>query len=434
LKAQYGKLVLRDEIRDDILRTVEERFEAVERTPRPSRTWRYRTRGRVLFGAGVAFALGLVALIIFRGHEPVALEAIVSTVAGEAFAGDTSSSPLSPKAHVAERQRLHTAASGSVETRVGKHVLSVGSDSDLRLESLRPKDLRFRLERGTVTMTVSPLGRDGRLTVLAGDLSVQVVGTVFSVERKEACSRVSVRSGRVAITYRELSGTVSAGESREFCPEAKPAVATAQPPKPAALIDAVTASPSPSVQTVETPRKVAYPESKGPVTQPMSDEERLFRDATRSQGDAWGRARKLQDYLVHFPDGLFSEDALFHLVRLSYADGNSAEVVRLSEQFLGRRRQGRRAVEVQLLCAQSAMELGLPAHRSQSPLASVLAHLDVLPRGQREQATYLAIVQYCGTQRTELCSQWLRRYLSEFPNGTYTNQVRQYRGATGDDR
>lgn len=435
LKAQYGQLVLRDRVRDDILQAIDEHSEAAERTPRPARTWRSWTRRRSLVGTGVVFALGLAVFLVWGAHTPVVLDGVVATVAGESFTGDSESIRLTPKAHVPEGQRVRTSPSGSVETRIGKHLVVVEPDSDLQLERLRAKDLRFRLERGAVTMTVSPLGRGGQLTVVAGELSVQVVGTVFTVERRSECSRVAVRSGRVSIAYKEIVGAVSAGESREFCPAKKTSASlTEQPVATGTSVPAAATrtSPTSAARSAQTPRKLAYAEPTWPVSPDMSDEERLFRDASRPQGAPWVRARKLQDYLVRFPDGLFAEDALFHLVRLSYADGNSAEVVRLSEQFLRRRRHGRRAVEVQLLYAQSAVELGLPPDRSRGPLESTLAHLDLLPRSQREQATYLAIVAYCGAQRTEACSLWVRRYLAEFPAGTYTNQVRRHRLATDD--
>jgi len=398
----------------------------------------------------VVFALGLAVFLVWGAHKPVVLDGVVATVAGDSFTGDSESIRLTPNAHLPEGQRVRTTPSGSVETRVGKHLVVVEPDSDLQLERLRAKDLRFRLDRGAVTMTVSPLGRGGQLTVVAGELSVRVVGTVFTVERRSECSRVSVRSGRVSIAYKEIVGAVSAGEAREFCPAKNASASFAEPSRRAAAVDpaseksktvatgashpaaATSTSPESAARSAQTPWKLAYAEPKWPVSPKMSDEERLFRDASRAQSDAWVRARKLQDYLVRFPDGLFAEDALFHLVRLSYADGNSAEVVRLSEQFLRRRRQGRRAVEVQLLCAQSAIELGLPPDRSRGPLESTLTHLDLLPRSQREQATYLAIVAYCGAQRTEACSLWVRRYLAEFPGGTYTNQVRRHRVATDD--
>jgi hypothetical protein len=382
-----------------------------------------------------------VTFFVWSARSPRALQAVVSTVHGEAYTTGNRPSVLVPKARVPEGQRLRTSASGSLETRVGKHLVAVGPNSDLGLDSLRPSDLRFRLERGSVTMTVSPLGPDGHLRVFAGELSVEVVGTVFRVERDGNCSSVSVRSGRVAVSYQGRPGTLGAGESRQFCPAMNPVSAS-----PAVGNERAEDAPrpNPSAQTAqgreERPsgpgRKLAALEttpslrsSRTPRPSGPSDEERLFVEASRPDGDAWSRARRLQDYLVHFPEGTFAEDALFRLVRLSYADGNSAQVVRFSDQFLRRHQGGRRATEVRLLYVQSAVELGLPASQSLGALESLLEHLDSLPRSQHEQATYLAVLTYCGQHRSSLCTQWIERYLAAFPRGTYAADVRRNRNA-----
>jgi hypothetical protein len=300
-----------------------------------------------------------------------------------------------------------------------------------------------------VTWTVSPLGPGGRLRVLAGDLSVEVVGTVFSVERYGECSSVSVHSGRVAIAHKGNTGEVRAGESRRFCP----ALATVTAPLPAERES--TGASTNSVR--DTERKVA---SEAPTThassvqkgderplapvrrlasvvatspaghspmraESLSEEERLFRDASRVEGDARWRGRRLQDYLARFPDGTFAEDALFQLIRLSYSDGYAAGVVRLSDQFLRRYHRGRRTIEVQLLYVQSSIELGLPPSRSLVVLESLLPHLGSLSRSHREQAIYLAILAYCGSPAAQSCGPWIDRYLGEFPQGIYAPRVRR---------
>jgi hypothetical protein len=155
-----------------------------------------------------------------------------------------------------------------------------------------------------------------------------------------------------------------------------------------------------------------------------SEEERLFRDASRPGDNAWERARRLHVYLARFPEGTFAEDALFQLIRLSYADGKAAQVLRLSDQFLRRYHHGRRTKAVQLLHVQSSVELGLPPSRSLSVLESLLPHLASLPRSEREQAAYLAILAYCGSPRTPMCTRWRERYLGEFPHGRYAPEVR----------
>jgi hypothetical protein len=165
----------------------------------------------------------------------------------------------------------------------------------------------------------------------------------------------------------------------------------------------------------------------------LSDEERLFRDASRSKGDAAAHAVRLQEYLTRFPNGMFAEDALFQLIRDSYAAGNSAQVLHFSEQFLYRFHRGRRTSEAQLLYVQSSLEMGLPPGQSLGVVESLLSHLDSLPRNQREQATYLAILAYCGSPRPQSCRQWSDRYLERFPHGLYADQVRRSQMERGTD-
>ena len=449
LKAQYRQVVLRDEVRDNILRTIDQHFSAELEPPRSTEEPSRSPRGRVLMGAATAFALATAVLLVWGVRRPQKLEAVVSAVSGQALSDGEKTRVLGPDVRVSEGQRLRTFAASALETRVGKHLMAVSSDSSLWLDSLRPQDLRFRLERGQATWTVSPLGPGGRLRVLAGDLSVEVVGTVFSVERNSECSSVSVRSGRVAISYKGTIGEVRAGESRRFCP----ALATVTAPLPAeresagASTNAVrdterrVASEAPTThassvrkgdeQPPAASRRLASVVATSPAghspmrAESLSEEERLFRDASRAEGDAWWRGRRLQDYLARFPDGTFAEDALFQLIRLSYTDGNAAEVVRLSDQFLRRYHRGRRAIEVRLLYVQSSIELGLPPSRSLVVLESLLPHLGSLPRSQREQATYLAILAYCGSPETQSCGPWIDRYLGEFPQGIYAPRVRR---------
>jgi hypothetical protein len=162
-----------------------------------------------------------------------------------------------------------------------------------------------------------------------------------------------------------------------------------------------------------------------PRTEALSDEERLFRDASRTEGDTSSRALRLQEYLARFPNGMFAEDALFQLIRDSYAAANSAQVLHFSEQFLHRFHRGRRTSEVQLLYVQSSIEMGRPPGQSLDVVESLLSHLDSLPRNQREQATYLAILVYCGSPRPQSCRQWIDRYLERFPHGLYAAEVRR---------
>jgi hypothetical protein len=160
-------------------------------------------------------------------------------------------------------------------------------------------------------------------------------------------------------------------------------------------------------------------------SQPLSDEERMFRDASHGSGEASSRALRLQEYLARYPNGIFAEDALFQLIRDSYAAADAARVLDYSRQFLRRFRRGSRASEVRLLYVHSLIEMGLPPGQSLDILESLLSRLDSLPRSQQEEATYLAVLAYCGAPRPPLCRSWAERYLERYPRGLYAGEVRK---------
>jgi ferric-dicitrate binding protein FerR (iron transport regulator) len=445
LKEQYRQVVLREEIREKILQAISQPSSSADRSSSPIALFPRSTTRRIVCLGAVAVAV--CALFVWGLGRTEKLDVVVSAVHGQAFSEGTGTRLLGPDSHVVEGRRLRTSASSTLETKVGANTVAVGADSSLLLESLNTKELKFRLEHGWVTLSVAPLSAGKRLWVYAGDLSVEVVGTKFTVKREGACSSVSVRSGRVATTYKGIAVLVGAGEERQFCPSPVETMASASIPalekKLAQVPDAEgkvvretmgKPAPRPSVHEVPLPAKQGgartLPPAEMPVarTEVLSDEERLFRAASRTEGDAGARADRLQEYLARFPNGMFTEEALFQLVRGSYAGANPSQVVRFSEQFLRRFHRGRRVSEVQLLYVQSRIEMGQPPGQSLPVLESLLSHLGSLPRNQREQATYLAILAYCGSTRPQLCRQWTDRYLQQYPHGLYADQVRRSQG------
>jgi hypothetical protein len=447
LRAQYRQVVLRDEVREKILRTLAEPPEhghrALRKAARPARSpgWRRTAWGT----AALAFVAGALVAWGLRGRRPERLEAVVSTLSGQVFSDGVGTHLLAPRGRVFEGQRLRTSAAGRVETNVGPHIVTVSADSGLLLESLRPQDLRFRLERGSVSMTVAPLGPNGRLRVFAGGLSVEVVGTAFGVQREDDCSSVSVRSGRVRTSFLGKAGELRAGEERRFCgaavplPRGEPSRIEASVRSGGASRDASrrVAAQTPSLPAAQKPDEPYHPTGPGlappppmPATQPpssvpLSDEERLFRDASRGSGEASSRISRLREYLARFPNGTFAEDALFQLIRDSYAAANSPGVLDYASQFLRRCERGSRANEVRLLYVHSLIEMGLPLGQSLDLLETLLSGLDSLPRSQQEQATYLAVLAYCGAPRPPLCRDWADRYLQRYPHGLYAPEVRR---------
>ncbi len=82
------------------------------------------------------------------------------------------------------------------------------------------------LDAGRVALEVDPKGRDRALTIVAGDVSVSVVGTVFAVER--AGERVSVEVSRGRVRVQDPRGTweLGAGERWTNAPSSAEAART----------------------------------------------------------------------------------------------------------------------------------------------------------------------------------------------------------------
>ncbi len=171
---------LKRHLRDDLHEArIKEMWERIDHTPAPSRApWRW--------AAVTAFAL----LLLFAGFmrfakgpepKPLALEA---GVAPRVLGNDTSA--VVPRFDDGSRLELR---------------------GGTRLEVLRNDGRSFVtvLRRGEATFDVKPGGRRHWI-VEAGELSVEVVGTHFRVERATASTRVSVDHGIVLVRGERVPG------------------------------------------------------------------------------------------------------------------------------------------------------------------------------------------------------------------------------------
>lgn len=157
-----------------------------------------RTTRRAARIAGVAAALGLAigAGWWLRGGEDAPAAARAGLEAAP-FLG-----PLSPGRRV-------SFADGSW--------IEAGPEGVVELLQNGPRDVALHLRAGRVEVEVTP-GGPRRWVVEAGPARVEVVGTHFVVERREAIVRVAVSRGAVVVRHAELPDglrRLSAGESVE---------------------------------------------------------------------------------------------------------------------------------------------------------------------------------------------------------------------------
>ena len=96
-----------------------------------------------------------------------------------------------------------------------------------------PERQELRLDEGTADFEVQPR-RQGAFRVVAGDVTVEVLGTAFTVERAAGRVRVAVARGRVAVRWPGGRETLDAGGAGWFPPDEPAPVAAdveaAEPP------------------------------------------------------------------------------------------------------------------------------------------------------------------------------------------------------------
>src|SRR5690606_2684178 len=145
-----------------------------------------------------------------------------------------------------------------------------------------------------------PAGHGFRVATAAA--LVEVVGTRFTVAIEDGCTWVAVSEGAVRVTPASSDiDELGAGSRRTYCG----------------------AGAGPGLGAEETPEA----------------DERWVREALVqvSSGRDLARATPLLErYLVHHGDGVFAEDAMFHLALLYRGHGRAADAARLIDRFLER--------------------------------------------------------------------------------------------------
>ncbi len=190
------------------------------------------------------------------------------------------------------------------------------------------------LDRGSVTCEVSP--RHGRppFIVQAGEVSVKVVGTHFTVRRAGEAASVHVDKGVVEVTARGELTVVSKGES---WPPA-PSVTVADAP-------AIAVVPSPSSAQPPPVPSATRPSSAAPKTRPPEEH---YESATELEVRRPDQAISIYRELAK-GDGPWAANALFAEGRLEADRGHRAEARQLLSDYLTRFPRGANAEDARQL-------------------------------------------------------------------------------------
>ena len=179
----------------------------------------------------------------------------------------------------------------------GRHRLEVQAYSSVVVREAAGR-IEVRLLGGTARFQVAPLRVDELFEVRTGRVVAQVVGARFEIADLPSCSLVAVDQGSVQVTDAQgRRDAVGAGERRTFCAP------------PAKLPD---------------------------VDEPGTDEVREALVLVSSGKELERAAQLLSDYRAQHPDGVFAEEALFHLCIIDLRLARVPQAAELSEAFAQR--------------------------------------------------------------------------------------------------
>ncbi|MCP4602649.1 MAG: tetratricopeptide repeat protein [Proteobacteria bacterium] len=212
--------------------------------------------------------------------------------------GETATQISSPK----QGETLESPRTGRLQADIGLDRLGLSSDGRIRLLSARTNKTHLELLEGTVACSVAPRKNGGEFTVKAGNYSVRVIGTKFSVTRGPHLPfKVSVAEGTVEVQDRSgMLWRVSRGEtltihsaadvdSKEALPDDLKELAQLLETSSALSIEppVLNREGEPPVQTLERPETIAQTDGKLKESKTKKNKRRVSRDAgtTNSKSD-----------------------------------------------------------------------------------------------------------------------------------------------------
>lgn len=181
---------------------------------------RRKRRVRAVLLASSACLVALGSAQLWRGTKPETPGGLPSSVTAE--------HRLPTERAAAVRPRETTLADGSRWQPLDEH-------SRIIVREVSPGRVRLSLASGAARFEVARVAHR-TFEVLAGEVRVEVLGTIFSVHRTVSTSgervKLEVSEGRVRVEWRTGAAILRAGESRWFPPE-RSTTASAKPRSPA---------------------------------------------------------------------------------------------------------------------------------------------------------------------------------------------------------
>ena len=273
--------------------------------------------------------------------------------------------PSAPAPH--ERPARLATADSKTEVVFGDSVITAEAHSTLVMGGSSDGGVLIVLERGGATFEVSPRQHRPAFRVEAGDVSVRVVGTRFSVSRSGDAASVHVLEGTVEVVARGRRVLVHAGDSWSSSGDREAAArdsassgAAAAPSEPPLAVPAVMvpAPPAPS-ETRTKPRKERAPAVEAPEPEPEEVDDDLsgprgpttkeqFEEAARLERSDPEQALRSYRTLAR-GTGPWAANALYAEARLSFDRGDQRRAKKRLAEYLRRFPGGANAADARAL-------------------------------------------------------------------------------------
>lgn len=138
--------------------------------------------------------------------------ATAAVIAMAVMSNKTEPPPAAPIAEDTTPSRIVTPVGGESQFTVGDAVIVASSDTSVDVKRADDGGITLLVTRGSVDCDVAPRNHRPPFHVIAGDVSVEVVGTRFTVARTPS-PRVDVVRGKVRVRAPGGTWLLSAGES-----------------------------------------------------------------------------------------------------------------------------------------------------------------------------------------------------------------------------
>lgn len=265
-----------------------------------------------------------------------------------------------------------TPIGGASRFTVGDAVIDAGSDTSVEVTTGSTGEITLALARGFVDCDVEPRADRSPFRVIAGDVSVEVVGTRFSVSRSATNVRVDVTRGVVLVRATGVERFVVAGETWSSAPtltaDATPAPKSNAPMPAAPVVDElVTLEPNPP-PTKEPPTK----EPVKPVVSSRSEFQTAQRLEARDKAAAARGYRKIAN-----GHDKWSALALFSLAELEVSRGRADQALAVVGEYLRRFSRGANAEDAAWL----RVEIHRTARKPEAARAAATDYLKRFPSG-----------------------------------------------------